>query len=181
MFVCIVMDFYEAGDLDNVIRKQRSKETPLPEAVLKKWFGQMVEAIAFFHDQKVIHRDLKPSNIFMTNDLDVRIGDFGVATVMDGARTRTRTTVGALSGETYALLWDGLLRLCSARHCGMCFLACEAASCSSPAVTNSLLLSFFLLLSPSPSVSLPHSHSLSLLLAASLSLTLSFSATNKAP
>lgn len=94
MFVCIVMDFYEAGDLDNVIRKQRSKETPLPETVLKKWFGQMVEAIAFFHDQKVIHRDLKPSNIFMTNDLDVRVGDFGVATVMDGARTRTRTTVG---------------------------------------------------------------------------------------
>lgn len=97
MFVCIVMNYYEAGDLDGIIRKQRAKETPLPEMVLKKWFGQMVEAMAFVHDRKVIHRDLKPSNIFMTNELDVRVGDFGVATVMDGARTRTRTTVGECS------------------------------------------------------------------------------------
>lgn len=30
----------------------------------------------------------------MTKDLDISIGDFGVATVMNDARTRTRTTVG---------------------------------------------------------------------------------------
>ena len=39
-------------------------------------------------------RDLKPSNIFLTEELNVSIGDFGVATVMGDARTRTRTTVG---------------------------------------------------------------------------------------
>ena len=73
----------------------------------------MVEALAFVHSKKVIHRDLKPSNIFMTTKLDISIGtliihhfailviydnpisgDFGVATVMNDARTRTRTTVG---------------------------------------------------------------------------------------
>eukprot|EP01147_Barroeca_monosierra_P001697 gene1697-4821_t len=97
MFVCIVMDFYEAGDLDNIIRKQRAKETPLPENVLKKWFGQMVEALNFVHSKSVIHRDLKPSNIFMTNDLDIRLGDFGVATVMEGTKTKTRTTVGTMN------------------------------------------------------------------------------------
>ena len=97
MFVCIVMDFYEAGDLDNIIRKQRAKEAPLPEKVLKKWFGQMVEALAFVHSKSVIHRDLKPSNLFMTNDLDIRLGDFGVATVMEGAKTKTRTTVGTMN------------------------------------------------------------------------------------
>lgn len=31
----------------------------------------------------------------MTKELDISIGDFGVATVMNDARTRTRTTVGA--------------------------------------------------------------------------------------
>lgn len=45
-----------AGDLDNIIRKQRAKEAPLPEKVLKKWFGQMVEALAFVHSKSV--RDL---------------------------------------------------------------------------------------------------------------------------
>ena len=48
----------------------------------------------FVHKKQVIHRDLKPSNIFMTSNLSISIGDFGVATVMGDARTRTRTTVG---------------------------------------------------------------------------------------
>lgn len=97
MYVCIVMDYYETGDLEQVLKTQRAKETHLPEMILKKWFGQMVEALAFVHKKKVIHRDLKPSNIFMTKDLDITIGDFGVATVMNDARTRTRTTVGTMN------------------------------------------------------------------------------------
>jgi len=97
MYVCIVMNFYETGDLEQVLKQQRSKETPLPEPIVKRWFGQMVEALQFVHAQRVIHRDLKPTNIFMTKDLDISIGDFGVATVMNDARTRTRTTVGTMT------------------------------------------------------------------------------------
>ncbi|EDQ92536.1 uncharacterized protein MONBRDRAFT_30913 [Monosiga brevicollis MX1] len=95
MFVCIVMDFYKAGDLDNVIKQYRSKEKAIPEKILKKWFGQMVEALVFIHSQKVVHRDLKPSNMFMSDELDIKIGDFGVATVMQG--TKTGTTVGTVN------------------------------------------------------------------------------------
>ena len=58
----------------------------------------MVEALVFVHGKKVIHRDLKPSNIFMTKELNISIGDFGVSTVMNDARTRTRTTVGKEEG-----------------------------------------------------------------------------------
>ncbi len=47
--------------------------------MLKKWLGQMIEALVFVHGKKVIHRDLKPSNIFMTSSLDIALGDFGVA------------------------------------------------------------------------------------------------------
>ena len=42
------------------------------------------------------HRDLKPSNIFMQEDWSICIGDFGVATIMRDARTKTRITVGML-------------------------------------------------------------------------------------
>ena len=42
----------------------------------------------------LVDRDLKPSNIFMKEDLSISLGDFGVATIMGDARTRTRTTVG---------------------------------------------------------------------------------------
>jgi len=97
MYVCIVMDCYETGDLETVLKNQRTKETALPEPILKKWFGQIVEALHFVHESHVIHRDLKPSNIFMTAELDVAVGDFGVATVMNDAKLRTRTTVGTMA------------------------------------------------------------------------------------
>eukprot|EP00058_Branchiostoma_floridae_P010879 XP_002596367.1 hypothetical protein BRAFLDRAFT_76176 [Branchiostoma floridae] len=97
MFVCIVMEYYKMGDLDKVLRQKRSKKESIEELILKKWLGQMIEALVFVHKKEVIHRDLKPSNIFMTEDLSISIGDFGVATVMGDARTKTRTTVGSMN------------------------------------------------------------------------------------
>ena len=61
---------------------------------VKKWIGQIIEALIFVHKKKVIHRDLKPSNIFMQEDMSICIGDFGVATIMSDVRTKTRATVG---------------------------------------------------------------------------------------
>jgi len=97
MFVCIVMDYYEMGDLAKVLKTKRSKQENIDEMILKKWMGQMIEALVFVHKKEVIHRDLKPSNIFMTKNLSICIGDFGVATVMGDARTKTRTTVGSMN------------------------------------------------------------------------------------
>ncbi|RDD44451.1 Serine/threonine kinase-like domain-containing protein STKLD1 [Trichoplax sp. H2] len=97
MFVCIVMEYYKMGDLDRVLKQKRQKNEYIEELILKKWIGQMIEALVFVHKKQVIHRDLKPSNIFMTEDLSISLGDFGVATVMDDARTRTRTTVGSMN------------------------------------------------------------------------------------
>ena len=97
MFVCIVMDYYELGDLAKVLKTKRMKQENIDEMILKKWMGQMIEALVFVHKKEVIHRDLKPSNIFMTKNLSICIGDFGVATVMGDARTKTRTTVGSMN------------------------------------------------------------------------------------
>lgn len=97
MFVCIVMDYYRMGDLDKALKQNRSSSKSLEELVLKKWFGQMLEAIIFVHQKNVIHRDLKPSNILVTEDLNISIGDFGVSTVMGESRTKARTTVGSMN------------------------------------------------------------------------------------
>ncbi|XP_071802748.1 serine/threonine kinase-like domain-containing protein STKLD1 [Asterias amurensis] len=96
LYVCIVMQYYKMGDLDKALGIKRKQQVNVEEVVLKKWIGQMIEALVFVHDKKVIHRDLKPSNVFLTEKLDVSLGDFGVATVMGDARTKTRTTVGSM-------------------------------------------------------------------------------------
>ncbi|XP_067940119.1 serine/threonine kinase-like domain-containing protein STKLD1 [Watersipora subatra] len=97
MFVCIVMEYYKNGDLDRVLKQRRISKQPIEELILKKWLGQIVEALIFVHKKQVIHRDLKPSNIFMREDLSISLGDFGVATIMGDAKTRTRTAVGTMN------------------------------------------------------------------------------------
>ena len=44
------------GDLDKVLKGKREQSTPLEELVLKKWMGQLVEALHYVHEQGMIHR-----------------------------------------------------------------------------------------------------------------------------
>ena len=42
----------------------------------------MALAIKHIHDRKILHRDLKTQNIFMNQDGSIKIGDFGIARVL---------------------------------------------------------------------------------------------------
>src|ERR1700677_5034271 len=50
-------------------------------------FLQVLEAVQYAHEKKVIHRDLKPSNILVTESGQVRLLDFGVARLLEGEET----------------------------------------------------------------------------------------------
>ena len=50
-------------------------------------FLQVLEAVQYAHENKVIHRDLKPSNILVTESGQVRLLDFGVARLLEGEET----------------------------------------------------------------------------------------------
>ena len=40
---------------------------------------QILEGVLYLHEAGIIHRDLKLGNLFLNNDLEVKIGDFGLA------------------------------------------------------------------------------------------------------
>jgi polo-like kinase 1 len=37
-------------------------------------------ALKYAHQEKVIHRDLKLCNLFLSENLEIKLGDFGLAT-----------------------------------------------------------------------------------------------------
>jgi serine/threonine-protein kinase len=57
----------------------------------------VAEALGYAHQAGVVHRDIKPANIMRLNDGRVKVTDFGIAKVMDSAKTRTGIVMGTPS------------------------------------------------------------------------------------
>ena len=53
---------------------------PIGQAV--SWGRQLAEALGYLHDRGYVHADVKPDNLLVTDDLDVKLCDFGAATKM---------------------------------------------------------------------------------------------------
>ncbi|XP_034940000.1 eIF-2-alpha kinase GCN2 [Chelonus insularis] len=75
-FMYIQMEFCEKSTLRTAIDNGLYQD----EDRVWRLFREMVEGIAYIHQQGMIHRDLKPVNIFLDSNDHVKIGDFGLAT-----------------------------------------------------------------------------------------------------
>lgn len=66
----------------------------LSEGEVRFYIRQLVEGIEYMHKNLVIHRDLKLGNLFLTSEMEIKIGDFGLATRLDNLYDRKRTMCG---------------------------------------------------------------------------------------
>ncbi|XP_023219561.1 serine/threonine-protein kinase Nek1-like [Centruroides sculpturatus] len=88
----IIMDYCDGGDLYTRINNQ--KGIPFPEDVILDWFVQICLAVKHVHDRKILHRDIKSQNIFLTKNGVVKLGDFGIARVLNSTSELARTCIG---------------------------------------------------------------------------------------
>merc|ERR1719316_112280 len=90
--LCIVMEYADGGDVHSEIQKQG--DNLLPEARILSWFVQTCFALHHVHKQRTLHRDLKTQNIFLMQSGQIKLGDFGIARLLDATKDYAKTMVG---------------------------------------------------------------------------------------
>ena len=88
----IVMEYCDGGDLYTKINKQRGRL--LPESVILTYFVQICRAVQYIHERKILHRDIKTQNIFVTKENIIKLGDFGIAKILNSTTDLARTAIG---------------------------------------------------------------------------------------
>ena len=78
----IVMEYCDNGDLCKYLSKQKA---PLKEDLIWQIFIKITLGLTTIHKMKILHRDLKTLNIFLKKDMEIKIGDLGVAKELNQA------------------------------------------------------------------------------------------------
>ena len=86
----IVMEMCDM-DLATLLKNQNKR--PLDEEQIWFYFIQITLGLHEIHKQKVLHRDMKSANVFLKGDV-IKIGDFGVAKVLNTVKQYAQTMVG---------------------------------------------------------------------------------------
>ncbi|EFQ97407.1 CAMK/CAMKL/CHK1 protein kinase [Nannizzia gypsea CBS 118893] len=86
----IAMELAEGGDLFDKIEADEG----VGEDIAHVYFSQLVSAVGFMHSKGVGHRDIKPENILLSADGNLKIADFGLATLFEyGGKLKLNTTL----------------------------------------------------------------------------------------
>ncbi len=89
----IAMELAEGGDLFDKIEA----DSGVAEDIAHVYFSQLVGGIAWMHSKGVAHRDIKPENILLSADGELKLADFGMATLFEygGKRKMAVTLCGS--------------------------------------------------------------------------------------
>eukprot|EP00940_MAST-03C_sp_MAST-3C-sp2_P001784 g1784.t1 len=90
----IVMEFVDGGDMSELIKRQKKMRRRLSEERVLHVFWQICRAVENCHDNRIMHRDIKSQNIFLTREGNVKVGDFGIARVLDSTTALAQTKIG---------------------------------------------------------------------------------------
>ncbi|RKF75255.1 Serine/threonine-protein kinase chk1 [Golovinomyces cichoracearum] len=86
----IAMEYAEGGDLFDKIEA----DIGVSEDIAHFYFTQLVSGVSYMHSKGVGHRDIKPENILLSESGNLKIADFGLATLFEyNGNTKLSTTM----------------------------------------------------------------------------------------
>lgn len=87
------MELAEGGDLFDKIES----DVGVGEDVAHLYFTQLISAVTYMHSKGVGHRDIKPENILLSSEGNLKLADFGLATLFEyqGVKKLCTTSCGS--------------------------------------------------------------------------------------
>jgi eukaryotic-like serine/threonine-protein kinase len=89
----LVMEYLAGGSLATRI----AGGEPLPGAQVRRMVLELLGGLELAHHRGVVHRDVKPANVFFDTRGAAKLGDFGVAHLIDLGQTQTGGLIGTLA------------------------------------------------------------------------------------
>ena len=81
----LFMEYVSRGDLAALVTEHATRQEHFDTGRLLRWAMQLTDALSYMHSQCVLHRDIKTGNIFLTENGDVKVGDFGTSRLLNAA------------------------------------------------------------------------------------------------
>lgn len=86
--IYILLELCHNNSLSQMLHRRKA----LTDFEVKYYISQLVDALLYLYESKVIHRDLKLANIFLDKQMRIKVGDFGLSTKLKN-RNDCRYTV----------------------------------------------------------------------------------------
>lgn len=92
----MVSDYCTGGSLRTLLRpfEKNGRPAGFPVECIIPVARELAVAVAGIHEMHIIHRDIKCANVYITEDGDIQLGDFGIVAVMDDVSSKRKTVIG---------------------------------------------------------------------------------------
>ena len=88
--VYIMLELCTNQSLNDLVRRRKR----LVELEVQCYLMQTLFALKYMHSHRVIHRDIKLGNIFLSDKMEIKMGDYGLAAKLEFEGERKRTICG---------------------------------------------------------------------------------------
>ena len=91
---CVMMEYGGKKNLKQFIEYYKNNCELIPENIIEKLIVQICEGLKEIHKNNLIHRDLTPDNIFIDENNNIKIGDFGISKILSNNTKYTKSQTG---------------------------------------------------------------------------------------
>jgi serine/threonine protein kinase len=94
---CLALEYARHGDLSSFLERAAK---PWSEASARREIAAVLEVLGKLHRGQMLHRDLTPMNVFVCDDYQLKLGDFGITRHQSDGRGVTVRTMNALTAPS---------------------------------------------------------------------------------